>query len=45
MSAYHKIFIDDEKKKLEAAVAWSKWEGSTSALKLCSRNGVIIFRT
>ena len=33
ISAYHKIFTgDDEKKKLEAAVAWSKWEGSTSAL-------------
>ena len=28
MGAYHKIFTsDDEEKKLEAAVAWSKWEG------------------
>ena len=33
MSAYHKIFkSDDEDKKLSAAVAWSRWEGSTSSL-------------
>jgi proline iminopeptidase len=33
MSAYYKIFTgDDEKKKMEAAVAWSKWEGSVSTL-------------
>lgn len=33
MSAYHKIFIgDDENKRLNAAIAWSKWEGSTSSL-------------
>ena len=33
MSAYHKIFLgDDEEKKLNAAIAWSKWEGSTSSL-------------
>ena len=33
ISAYHKIFGgDDEQKKLEAAVAWSKWEASTSSL-------------
>ena len=33
MGAYHKIFMgDDKEKKLEAAVAWSKWEGSTSTL-------------
>ena len=33
MSAYHKIFSSNDKdKKLEAAVAWSEWEGSTSTL-------------
>ena len=33
MSAYHKIFIsDDTEKKLAAAIAWSRWEGSTSSL-------------
>ncbi len=33
IGAYHKIFDgDDEKKKLEAAVAWSKWEASASTL-------------
>ena len=33
MSAYHKIFkSDNEKKKLAAAIAWSRWEGSTSSL-------------
>ena len=33
MDAYYKIFIgDNEKKKMEAAVAWSKWEGSVSTL-------------
>jgi len=33
MSAYYEIFTgDDEKKKMEAAVAWSKWEGSVSTL-------------
>ena len=33
ISAYHKIFGgDDEQKKLEAAVAWSKWEASASSL-------------
>ena len=33
IGAYHKIFDgDDEQKKLEAAVAWSKWEASASTL-------------
>ena len=33
MSAYHKIFkSDNEEKKLSAAIAWSRWEGSTSSL-------------
>ncbi len=33
MNAYHKIFLgSDEKKKLDAAVAWSKWEASVSTL-------------
>ncbi len=33
MEAYFKIFNGaDEDKKLEAAIAWSKWEGSTSTL-------------
>ena len=33
MNAYHKIFLgNDEKKKLDAAVAWSKWEASVSTL-------------
>ena len=33
MAAYHKIFLgEDEEKKLNAAIAWSKWEGSTSSL-------------
>ena len=31
--AYYKIFTgDDDQKKMEAAVAWSKWEGSVSTL-------------
>ena len=33
MDAYYKIFIgDNEKKKMEAAIAWSKWEGSVSTI-------------
>ena len=33
MDAYYKIFTgDNDKKKMEAAVAWSKWEGSVSTL-------------
>ena len=33
MAAYHKIFkSDDEERKLSAAIAWSRWEGSTSSL-------------
>ena len=33
MDAYYKIFTGaDDKKKMEAAVAWSKWEGSVSTL-------------
>ena len=33
MNAYNKIFLgNDEKKKLDAAVAWSKWEASVSTL-------------
>jgi proline iminopeptidase len=33
ISAYHKIFLGaDEEKRLNAAIAWSKWEGSTSSL-------------
>ena len=33
VSAYHKIFkSDNEEKKLAAAIAWSRWEGSTSSL-------------
>ena len=33
MNAYHEIFMsDDVEKKMEAAVAWSKWEGSVSTL-------------
>ena len=33
MAAYHKIFkSDDEEKKLSAAIAWSRWEGTTSSL-------------
>ena len=33
MAAYYKIFkSDDEEKKLSAAIAWSRWEGSTSSL-------------
>ena len=33
ISAYHEIFNgSDENKKLEAAIAWSRWEGSTSSL-------------
>ena len=33
MSAYYKIFkSDNEEKKLAAAIAWSRWEGSTSSL-------------
>jgi len=33
MSAYYKIFKgDDEEKKLSAAIAWSRWEGSASSL-------------
>ena len=33
MDAYYKIFTgNDNKKKMEAAIAWSKWEGSVSTL-------------
>ena len=32
MSAYHKIFKSDDTEKLAAAIAWSRWEGSTSSL-------------
>ncbi len=33
MDAYREIFYgDDQEKKLEAAVAWSKWEAATSSL-------------
>lgn len=33
MAAYHKIFLsNNEEKKLNAAIAWSRWEGSTSSL-------------
>jgi len=33
MSAYHEIFkSDNTEKKLNAAIAWSRWEGSTSSL-------------
>jgi len=33
MSAYHKIFkSNNTEKKLNAAIAWSRWEGSTSSL-------------
>jgi len=33
MRAYHKIFLgNDESKKLDAAIAWSRWEASTSTL-------------
>lgn len=33
MSAYYEIFQNsNNKRKLEAAIAWSKWEGSTSSL-------------
>jgi len=33
MSAYHQIFkSDNTEKKLNAAIAWSRWEGSTSSL-------------
>ena len=33
MDAYYKIFNgSDEEKKLEAAIAWSRWEASTSTL-------------
>ena len=33
MSAYHEIFKSDNiEKKLNAAIAWSRWEGSTSSL-------------
>ena len=33
MDAYYKIFTgDNEKKKMEAAIAWSKWEGSVSTI-------------
>ena len=33
VAAYHKIFLgDDQKKKQEAAIAWSAWEASTSTL-------------
>ena len=33
MNAYHNIFNgEDDEKKMEAAIAWSKWEGSVSTL-------------
>ena len=33
MDAYREIFYgDDQEKKLQAAVAWSKWEAATSSL-------------
>ena len=33
MSAYHEIFkSENTEKKLNAAIAWSRWEGSTSSL-------------
>mgnify|MGYP001158653934 FL=1 len=33
MDAYHKIFIgDDDERKMKAAIAWSRWEGSVSTL-------------
>src|SRR5210317_63756 len=33
MAAYNKIFLsNNEEKKLNAAIAWSRWEGSTSSL-------------
>ena len=33
MDAYHKIFKgDDEERKMKAAIAWSRWEGSVSTL-------------
>jgi len=33
MAAYHEIFkSDNTEKKLNAAIAWSRWEGSTSSL-------------
>ena len=33
MAAYYKIFkSDDEKKKFSAALAWSRWDGSTCSL-------------
>ena len=33
MSAYHKIFVsDDKQKRLIAAIAWSRWEAATSSL-------------
>ncbi|MDC3351555.1 prolyl aminopeptidase [Gammaproteobacteria bacterium] len=33
IAAYHKIFLsNNEEKKLNAAIAWSRWEGSTSSL-------------
>jgi proline iminopeptidase len=33
MAAYHKIFLsNNEEKKLNAAITWSRWEGSTSSL-------------
>jgi len=33
MSAYHKIFTsDDKQKRLNAAIAWSRWEAATSSL-------------
>ena len=44
MDAYREIFYgDDQEKKLEAAVAWSKWEAATSSL-LISKSRVDEFQ-
>ena len=44
MDAYREIFYgDDQDKKLEAAVAWSKWEAATSSL-LISKSRVDEFQ-
>ena len=44
MDAYRELFYgDDQEKKLEAAVAWSKWEAATSSL-LISKSRVDEFQ-